>query len=226
MDTLIDNWPDIWDGFETTLWLSLFAGIAAGLLGTLMGSMRVSPVTVLRAVGTTYVNIFRNTPLVVVLILVVAGLPELGFNNWDIDLGFREFNTFFVFGTLGLSLYTGAFVCEAVRSGINSVDPGQTEASRSIGMNFTQTLQQVVLPQAFRSVVPPLASVYIAMAKNTSVLAIFGVTEATYQMKRLGNNFSSDLYWIFGGISLGYVVIVLTISGVAAVLERKLAVAR
>lgn len=226
MDALIENLPDIWRGFQTTLWLILFTGIFAGVIGTLMGALRVSPVTVLRAIGTSYVNVFRNTPLVVVLILTVAGLPELGITRWHVDVGFRDFDTFFLFGVLGLSLYTGAFVCEAVRSGINSVAPGQAEAARSVGMTFGQTLSTVVLPQAFRSVIPPLASVYIAMAKNTSVLAIFGVTEATYQMKRLGNNNASDLYWIFAGIALGYVIIVLTISGVAALLERKVVVVR
>ena len=85
----------------------------------------------------------------------------------------KGFNTFFVVAMLGLSLYTAAFVCEAVRSGVNSVATGQAEAARSIGMDFTQSLRHVVLPQAFRSVIPPLTSTYIALAKNTSVVAIF-----------------------------------------------------
>ena len=113
-----------------------------------------------------------------------------------------------------------------MRSGVNSVSPGQAEAARSIGMDFSQSLRLVVLPQAFRVIVPPLTSIYIALIKNTSVLAIVGVAEAAYVMRKLGNQFTSDIYAIFIGFALGYVVIVLTISGLAAITERKLAVAR
>lgn len=93
-------------------------------------------------------------------------------------------------------------------------------------MNFTQSLSQVVLPQAFRVIVPPLTSIYIALAKNTSVAAIVGVAEAAFVMKKLGNQFTSDIYLIFIGFALGYVAIVLTMSAIAATIERRLAVSR
>lgn len=226
MDTLIDNLPVIRNGFFTTLWLLLFSGILSTVLGTVLASFRVSPIASLRGIGTSYVNTFRNTPLVLVLALAISVIPTLGFNDLGFSLGFRDFTTFFVMAALGLTLYTSAFVCEAVRSGVNSVAPGQAEAARSVGMGFTQTLGFVVLPQAFRAVIPPLASVYIALAKNTSVVAIFGVPEAAYYMRKLSNQFASDLWAIFFGIALGYVLIVAVIASSAAFLEKRLAVAR
>ena len=129
-------------------------------------------------------------------------------------------------GVVGLSVYTAAFVCEVVRSGINTVDPGQAEAARSIGMGFGKSLRQVILPQAFRSVIPPLASVYIALTKNTSVAAAFGVTEATYQLSNLIRDFPGSLYYSFFGIALGYILIVAVIAVIANQFERRVAVAR
>jgi glutamate transport system permease protein len=226
MDTFFDNFDVIREGFATTLWLLLFSGIISTVLGTLLASFRVSPITSLRAIGTSYVNTFRNTPLVLVLALAISVIPTLGFNSLGFSVGFRSFNTFFVVATLGLSLYTSAFVCEAVRSGVNSVAAGQSEAARSIGMSFGQVLKLVILPQAFRAVIPPLASVYIALAKNTSVVAIFGVPEAAYYMRKLSNQYASDLWFIFLGIALGYVLIVAVIASAASVLEKRLAVVR
>lgn len=225
MDTVIANLPEILRGFRQTLLLLVLSGVLAAVLGTLLASMRVSPIPALRAFGTSYVNVFRNTPLLLVLLLLVTGLPEIGI-SWEFALAGFEFNSFFVFASFGLALYTGAFVCEAIRSGVNSVPAGQAEAARSLGMSFGETLRLVVLPQAGRAVIAPLASIYIALAKNTSVALAAGVVEATYVMRKLGNRYSSDLLWIFAGFALGYVLIVLCISGIAAVLERRLAVSR
>lgn len=220
------EWDQVQAGFVKTLWLFAYSLVLATALGTILGSFRVSPITSLRAAGTLYVNIFRNTPLVLILVLGVFVVPTLGFNDLGFDFGIYRFDTFDVMAIIGLSTYTAAFVCEAIRSGVNSVALGQAEAARSIGMSFGQSLRLVVLPQAFRAIVPPLTSIYIALVKNTSVAAIVGVTEAAYVMKKLGNQFTSDIYWIFLGFALGYVVIVLTISGIASLIENKLAVSR
>ncbi len=185
------------------------------MLGTLLATMRVSPVGVLRGFGTAYVNIFRNIPLVVLFIIIVTGGPQVA--------GRTDFTTLAV---VALSVYTAAFICEALRAGVNTVPTGQAEAARSIGMGFTQTLSLVVLPQAFRAVIPPLASVYIALAKNTSVAAAFGVAELTYRMKSLNERFPAEITTRFFGIVLFYVLIVAVISGVAQVLERRGAVSR
>lgn len=213
-------------GFALTLWILVFSLVISTVLGTVMGSFRVSPIGSLRAIGTAYVTIFRNTPLVLILVLTAAVVPTLGFNDLGFGFGVYEFNTFEVMAIIGLSVYTAAFICEAIRSGVNSVSPGQAEAARSVGMSFTQSLRLVVLPQAFRAIVPPLTSIYIALAKNTSVAAVVGVAEAAYVMKKLGNQFTTDIYYIFVGVALGYVIIVLIMSGISAVVERRLAVSR
>lgn len=220
------EWGQVQAGFVKTLWIFAFPLVLATALGTVLGSFRVSPIPSLRAAGTAYVTVLRNTPLVLILVLGAFVIPTLGFNDLGFDFGLHRFDTFAVMGIVGLSMYTAAFVCEAVRSGVNSVPAGQAEAARSIGMDFGQSLRLVVLPQAFRVIVPPLASIYIALAKNTSVLAIVGVAEAAFVMRKLGNQFTSDIYPIFIGFALGYVAIVLIISGTANLIERKLAVSR
>lgn len=204
------------DGFLVTLRLLALSGLLATVIGTVLAAMRVSPIAPLRAFGTSYVNVFRNTPLVVLFLIAVVGLPAVGILQ----------GSFFSRAVAALSVYTAAFVCESLRSGINTVDPGQAEAARSIGMTFGKSLRIVVLPQAFRAVIPPLASVYIALAKNTSVAGAFGVTEATYQLSNLNRDFPDELYLSFLGIALGYIVIVAVIAGTANRLERRVAVGR
>lgn len=204
------------EGFSVTLQLLGWSMLFATVIGTVLAAMRVSPITPLRAFGTSYVNVFRNTPLVVLFLIAVVGLPALGILQ----------GSFFWRAVAALSTYTAAFVCECLRSGVNTVDPGQAEAARSIGMDFSKSLRIVVLPQAFRAVIPPLASVYIALTKNTAIAAAFGVTEATYQLSNLIEDFPGSLYYNFFGISLGYILIVAVISFAANRLERRMAVAR
>lgn len=203
------------DGFAVTLRMLGWSALIAGIVGTILAAMRVSPVPPLRAFGTSYVNIFRNTPLVVLFLLAVEGLPTVG-----VRISFEWF------AIITLATYTASFVCEAIRSGINTVDVGQAEASRSIGMTFGQSLGIIVLPQAIRAVIPPLASVYIALTKNTAVAAAFGVVEATGQLSNLIRDFASFLWFSFFGIAAGYVLIVFVISGIAGMIERRLAVVR
>ena len=215
MDAFRENWDLVLKGFQNTLELLVVSGVIALVLGTLVAVARVAPVPILRAVGVTYVTIFRNTPLLVLILLTYYGLPEIG-----IDFGF------FVMITMAMGLYTASFVTEAIRSGINGIGIGQAEAARSIGMPFGLTMTQVILPQAFRLIVPPLASVFIALTKNTSLAAAFGIAEATFRMRGLTNDYASERVQIFLGIALGYIVIVAVISGTASVLERRVAVGR
>ena len=215
MDALTENWDLILKGFWETIKLLLVSGGIALILGTLIGVARVSPVSILRRAAVGYVTIFRNTPLVVLIILTYYGLPEIG-----IDFGF------FVMITLAMGVYTASFVAECIRSGVNGIGLGQAEAARSIGMPFTMTMRQVILPQAFRLVVPPLASVFIALTKNTSLAAGFGIAEATFRSKDLFNDYATERVVIFLGIALGYIIIVEAISFGANRLERRWAVSR
>jgi glutamate transport system permease protein len=223
VSTLQEMWPYLLDGFKLTLVLLAGSGIVALIAGTLLAAMRVSPVAPFRAFGTSYVNTFRNTPLVVLFILVVEGFPLIGIQPEFPGLGLSVFH---LLAIITLAAYTSAFVCEALRSGVNTVDAGQAEAARAVGMTFGQTLGNVVMPQAFRAVIPPLASVFIALTKNTSVAAAFGVTEATFQLSRMIERTVASAVVAFFGIALGYVLIVWVISGIAALLERQVATSR
>lgn len=217
LGVLTDNAGSLLRGFWETIQLTFWSGLFAFFLGLILAACRVSPVPVLRAFGTSYVNIFRNTPLVLLFILFVFGIPQLGIIDptWT-----------FVYAVGALGTYTAAFVCEAIRSGINSVSPGQAEAARSIGLTFEQNLRLVILPQAMRAVIPPLASVFIALVKNSAIAEAFFITEAAYVMDSLVRDYPQALYWIFFGTALGYIVIVFFISGVARLLEKRLEVAR
>lgn len=212
MDWLLtdDGWQFYLEGFWMTARLTAASGLLALVLGTLVAVARVAPVPILRAVGSGYVTLFRNTPLLVLILLTYYGLPEIG-----IDFGF------FWNITLALGVYTASFVCEALRSGLNGVHVGQAEAARAIGMPFTQTMGQVVLPQAFRLTVPPMASAFIALTKNTSLAAVFGIAEATFRMRGFLNTYATEMVQIFVGFALGYIVLVALISAVATTLERR-----
>lgn len=168
MDTLLNNRDLFLTGFKNTGILFIISAFFALILGTIVAGMRVSPVPAMRAAGTFYVNTVRNTPLTLVLAFFALGYPRLGLPPIS----------FLVAAVTGLSLYTATYVAEAIRSGINTVPVGQAEAARAIGLPFSQTLSLIVLPQAFRSVVPPLFSVFIALLKNTTVAAGFSVLEA------------------------------------------------
>ncbi len=210
--------PDLVLGaFWLTLQLFVLSGLASLVLGTVLGAMRVGPVSVLRTAATLYVSAVRNTPLLIVFMFVFIAAPTLG---WFIG------TPFLLKGVIALSLYTSAFVSEALRSGINAVPLGQAEASRAIGMTFAQSMQEVVLPQAFRAVVPPLASVLIALAKNTSVAAAFGLIEATARMDYFTNRHADERMQIFLVFAVGYVIIVEVVSAGAVTLERRWKVAR
>ena len=215
MDVLADNAGDILEGFWKTLQLFALSGVASLVLGTILASMRVCPVPVLRGAATAYVHVARNTPLVLIFIIFVFGVPTLGIQF-----------SFFTFAVMALTAYTSAFICEAMRSGINAVSAGQAEAARALGMTFRQNLTLIVLPQASRSAIPPITNILIALVRNTAVAEAFGVTEASYVMSGLLRDHANELYWIFIGIAGGYMVIVFVITALAAVLERKLAVVR
>ncbi|GAA1170905.1 glutamate transport system permease protein [Kitasatospora gansuensis] len=214
MKVLTDNFSTFWDGFLGTLELTAVSAVLALLLGVLMAGFRVSPVKPLRTVGTAWVTVLRNTPLTLLFFAVLLGLPRFGISL-----------PFFTFAVIALGCYTSAFVCEVLRSGINTVPVGQGEAARSLGMTFGQTLNLVVLPQAFRSVVAPMGSVMIALAKNTAIAGSFSVVELLGTYRTL-NELGYSILWTFVWIAVGYLVITLAISAVFNLMERRLAVSR
>ncbi|WP_137813595.1 amino acid ABC transporter permease [Gandjariella thermophila] len=215
MDVLVNNWPLFAEGFVSTIELFALAAIGSLVLGTILATMRVSPVPVLRTAGAGYVNIVRNTPLTLVFFFFVFAYPRLGL----VEL------SFFTLAVVSLTVYTAAFVCETVRAGINTVPLGQGEASRALGLTFPQTLISVVVPQAFRSVVPPLTSVMIALLKNTTIAAGFSVHEAgaiTPALSERGEPILLGMLWIV----IGFLILVLPLSAMQRTLEKRWRVAR
>jgi glutamate transport system permease protein len=216
---------DVLGAFWMTIKLTVLSAVGALLVGTVIAVMRVSPVRVLRAAGTAYVTLVRNTPLTLIVFFCAFGLYitlqyRIGAPNSPIDVqNFR-------WGVLGLAVYHAAFVAEALRSGINTVPRGQAEAARAIGLDFRSTLTEIVLPQAFRGAVAPLGNVLIALTKNTTVVATIGVAEASYLMRGM-IEFRPDLiYAIFAIMATGFVILTLPIGVLFTSLSRRLAVRR
>ena len=214
MDAVLDNLDAYVAGFRTTLWLSSVSFALAMALGLVVATMRVSPVAPLRAAGLTYVETFRNIPLAVFFALSVYGLPKVGVTF-----------TFFGFAVMVLSLYTGAFVAEAIRSGINTVAAGQAEAARSLGLTFGQTLRYVVIPQAARTVVQPVGSLFIALAKNSAIASAFAVVELTSTFDQLTERAAATLPLLVG-TAIGYLLITIPAGLLTGVVERRVAFKR
>lgn len=217
---------DILGAFWMTIQLTFFSAIGSLIIGTILVVMRVSPIAVLRNVGAFYVNVVRNTPLTLILVfLSVAVFGVLGYALATRgEPGFIATNAF-RWAIIGLSIYHAAFVCEALRSGVNTVPVGQAEAARAIGLTFGQSLSQVILPQAFRGAIAPLGSVLIALTKNTTVAAIIGVSEPAALMRRIIENETGSLpvFFIF---ALGFVILTLPIGVGFTSMSRRLAVKR
>ncbi|MER5998540.1 amino acid ABC transporter permease [Nonomuraea angiospora] len=222
MEDLIRYAPDLALGFLENIKLSIVGAIASLILGTVLVAMRVSPTPVLRAAGTIYVNIVRNTPLTLVLAFSALGLSDqLGLVFSDVPTT----NSFWIVA-MGLSAYTAAFVCEALRAGINTVPLGQAEAARAIGLTFLQSLRMIILPQAFRAVIAPLGSVMIAMVKNTTVATAGGFAmDSASKMKEAFDQVGASIP-IFLGIVVAFMAVTLPIGFLTGRLARRLAVAR
>jgi glutamate transport system permease protein len=215
MDVLFNNLDLFGPFFLRTIELFVLSAVGSLIWGTILAMLRVSPVPVFRAVGTAYVTIARNTPLTLVFAFFVFAYPLLDIVKVD----------YFPAAVIALTVYTSAFICEVVRSGVNTVPVGQAEAGRALGLTFGQILGQVVLPQALRSVVPPLISTLIALLKNTTIAAGFSVAEAgairSYLSER-GENQLVGLLWV----ALGFIILVAVLSFVQRSLEKRWSVAR
>ncbi|MER5895486.1 amino acid ABC transporter permease [Streptomyces sp. NPDC001876] len=213
---------DLLGAFWVTVQLTVYSAIGSLIWGTILAAMRVSPVPLMRGFGTGYVNVVRNIPLTVIIIFTSLGL----FQTLGVSLGAEDFETInFRLAVLGLIAYTSAFVCEALRSGINTVPIGQTEAARAIGLSFPQVLRLIVLPQAFRSVVGPLANVLIALTKNTTVAAAIGVAEAATLMREMIEN-EAQLILISAVFAAGFICLTMPTGLFLGWVSKKVAVKR
>ncbi|MER5366410.1 amino acid ABC transporter permease [Streptomyces sp. NPDC002722] len=213
---------DLLGAFWVTVQLTVYSALGSLIWGTLLAGMKVSPVPLMRGFATAYVNVVRNIPLTVIIVFSSLGLYQtlgiaLGADVTD-DINFR-------LAVLALAAYTAAFVCEALRSGINTVPVGQAEAARALGLSFTQVLRLIILPQAFRAVVNPLSNVLIALTKNTTVASAIGVVEASYLMKDMIEA-EAQLILIALVFAFGFVVLTLPTGLILGWVSKKVAVKR
>lgn len=218
MDVIFGN-LDLWGiAIKNTLLVFLGGGIIALGLGVIVGAMRVSPVPIARGVGTLYVNIIRNTPLTLVFFFFVLGYPALGLPKMST----------LTLGILAIGIYTATYVAEVLRAGINTVPVGQAEAARAIGLPFGQVMGLVVMPQAFRSVVPPMMSVFIALLKNTTVAAGFSVAELAALRATINDaaNRPGSPMEVLLWVAVVFVVLVLLLSLLQNRLEKKWRIVR
>jgi len=226
VDLLSKYGSQLLDAFWTTIQLTVVSAIGALILGTILAGMRVSPIPVARALGAAYVTIFRNTPLTLIIIFCLFGLSQ----TLGVRLASESSPTFLVdnnfrLAVLGLTVYTAAFVCESLRSGINTVSLGQSEAGRSLGLTFGQNLRLIVLPQAFRAVIAPLGSVLIALTKNSTIASVIGVSEASLLMKTMIEN-EAAIFAIGAIFALGFVILTLPTGLLFGWLSKRFEVAR
>ncbi|AHC25243.1 MULTISPECIES: amino acid ABC transporter permease [Mycobacteriaceae] len=226
MEVFSEYQDRIFAAFLVTIELTVYAAIGALVLGTVLAAMRLSPVPVMRAVGTSYVNVVRNTPLTLILVFCSLGLANtLHITLTDPTSPTSIVDSNFRLAVLGLTIYTAAFVCEAIRSGVNTVPMGQAEAARSLGLTFSQNLRIILLPQAFRAVIIPLGSVMIALTKNTTIASAIGVAEAALLMKEMVENTSALL--VVGSIfAIGFVILTLPMGLLFGWLGKRWAVLR
>jgi glutamate transport system permease protein len=216
MDVVTQHFGLFWSGYLRSIAICLWALAGSLVLGIILAGMRVSPIAPFRGAVNAYVTLVRNTPLSVVLFFVAFGLPEIGLHS-----------SYYIFGVSGLVLYTAAFVCEAVRSGINSVAVGQAEAARSLGLSTNQTLFNIILPQAVRATVPPLSNTVISMFTNSAVVGAFGVGGDLFSASQtLTASLGYPNLPVIIGVGVGYLAITIPAALLLRLLERKVAIIR
>ncbi|PSS56786.1 amino acid ABC transporter permease [Pseudomonas sp. BBP2017] len=201
--------PLAW-GLWTTVWISVASGVLGLVIGLFAGLCRLSSNPTLRDLSTVYVELVRGTPLLVQIFIFYFFIGTV------LNLS-REFA-----GVAALALFTGAYVAEIVRAGVQSIAKGQGEAARSLGLSAGQSMRHVVLPQAFKRVLPPLAGQFISLVKDTSLVSVIAITELTKSGREaITTSFSTfEIWFCVAGL---YLLINLPLSHMASRLERRLA---
>lgn len=214
MDVVLDNLDVYWEGMQATVWLTVLSYAVALVIGVAVAAFRVSPVPPLRLAGTAFVEVFRNIPLPVLIVVFFFGFPKIG-------IIYSPFTS----AVIVLAVYTGAFLGETIRAGINTVATGQAEAARSLGLTFPQTLRIVVLPQALRSVVQPMGNILSALIRNSAIAYGISVVELTGATDRLNTDTARPIPIFLGG-AIAYLLLTLPTGYAIGVVERRVAFKR
>lgn len=211
----------LWSGTKTTLVLSLVTILLGLILGTLLAFMKISKSRLLRAIANVYVEVIRGTPVLVQIAIIFYGLPIMGIQVPSIVIGGVDCERL-VSGILALTINTTAYVCEIIRSGIQSVDKGQMEAARSIGFSAPSSMMLVVLPQAVKNILPAIGNEFVTIIKTSSQISVIGMAELMYVADTIrGISFSPMEPLII--VAIIYFIITFTISTLVKLLENRLA---
>ena len=210
-------WYMLLQSLGYTLILTLLALVFAMIIGLIFALCNVSHNKGLNAVGTIYVDAIRGVPLIVLAYFIYFGVPQafrlMGVNNFRLPALQAV--------TIALAMNCGAYMAEIFRAGIQSIDKGQMEASRSLGLSYGLSMRKVILPQAFRVMIPSIINQFIITLKDTSILSVIGYPELTNMGKTIsGNTFKSLQTWAIVGIM--YMIVIVTLSKIAKKLERKI----
>jgi His/Glu/Gln/Arg/opine family amino acid ABC transporter permease subunit len=216
IDVLTENLDAFASGLWVTTRLVLASFVLALVLGTVVAALRIAPSRWLQRLGVLYVEIFRNLPLLVLLFISFAGLRRAG-------VGIGPWTA----GIASLGVYTSAYVAEALRSGVFAVGKGQIEAALSLGFSQTETMRRIVLPQAFRTVIPPLGSITIAMIKNSAIVgaSLLALPDLLKQARIVNSNTfqtTESFFWA----AVGYMLLTVTVTVLIRSLESRYAVRR
>lgn len=211
----------LWSGTNTTLILSLVTVLLGLILGTLLALMKIGKVRILRWIANVYVEVIRGTPVLVQIAIIFYGLPMLGIEIPSVVIGGVDCERL-ISGILALTINTTAYVCEIIRSGIQSVDKGQMEAARSIGFSAFSSMILVVLPQAIKNILPAIGNEFVTVIKTSSQVSIIGMAELMYVADTIrGISFSPMEPLII--VAIIYFIITFTISTLIKCLEKRLA---
>ncbi|MFX3633989.1 MAG: amino acid ABC transporter permease [Candidatus Pristimantibacillus sp.] len=207
---LMEYKEEFWAGFLTTLQVSLLALVLSIVIGMIVAVMKISPIKLLKGIATVYIEFIQNTPLLIQMFFIYFGLPAIGI---QLDP--------FVSGTLGLGIYSGAYIAEAIRAGIQAVSNGQVEAGRASGLSYLQTMRYIILPQAIKVVIPPLGNQFLNLVMGSAILGSLSGKDLMYY----GDIISSDTFIVFDVyifVALFYLILTLPLSFLISYLERKL----
>lgn len=231
MEIVLNNYPRLLEGALLTLEITLFSVAIGCIIGLFMGLLKLSKIKPLRLAATAYVDFFRGTPLLVQIFIIYYGLPIA---QW-----FRSMQAFlvanftvpdfissymlpvFLSGVIACSLNSGAYIAEIFRAGVQSIEKGQTEAARSLGMTSAQAMRYVVLPQAFKRIIPPLGNEFIAMLKDTSLLSVIGMAELIRQGQLLVGHYYVA-FPIYLSVAFIYLIMTFSFSRLVDYTERRL----
>ncbi|MBH5318335.1 amino acid ABC transporter permease [Paenibacillus sp. GSMTC-2017] len=206
---LIEHKEQFFAGLTTTVQVSLLALLLSIIIGIIVAVMKISPIKIIKGIATVYTEIIQNTPLIIQIFFFYFGLGAIGI---QLDA--------FVSGVFGLAVYSGAYIAEAIRAGIQSVNHGQLEAGRASGLTYIQTMRYIILPQAIKVVIPPLGSQFLNLVMGSAILGSISGKDLMYYADIISSK-TAVVFDVYIFVALFYLILTLPLSFFISYLERK-----